>query len=426
MDEIPMSAQECALAMRQLAPRLRRYAELLVRRGVALQPGQELVLSAPVEGASFARVVAREAYAAGAGHVTVNWADDQLSRLEYESCPVEAFETLPAWKAEQLNSLAEQGACFLWLDGSDPDALVGVDPAKPAARAKASHTQCARYRRGLDFGENAWCIGGVAVAAWARKVFPGRSDEEATYRLWTAILDAARVVDDDPESEWETHDAALAKSKRLLNDARYDALRYTSGNGTDLTIGLTARHVWEGGAARTRAGVAFFPNMPTEEVFTTPDRNRADGVVHSVLPLVHNGAVIRDFWLRFERGQVVDYHAEQGEEVLRHILETDEGARHLGECALISKNTPIRQSGLLFYSTLYDENTSCHLALGMGFPDCLEGGVDMTKEELLAAGVNESATHVDFMIGADDLNVWGVAADGTQTPVFEHGQWTWE
>lgn len=425
MDEIPMSAQECALAMKQLEPRLNQYAELLVRRGVAVQPGQEMVVSAPVETASFVRSVVREAYRAGAGHVTVIWGDDALSRLEYENCPVEAFETLPSWKAEQMNSLAAAGACFLWLDGADPDALTGIDPAKPAARAKASHVQCARYRQGLDFGENAWSIGGVAVAAWARKVFSDCSTEEATYRLWSAILDAARVVD-DPESEWETHDATLAKSKRVLNDAHYDALHYTSENGTDLVIGLTDCHVWEGGAARTKSGVAFFPNMPTEEVFTTPDRRRAEGVVHSVLPLVHNGAVIKDFWLRFERGRVVEFHAEQGEEVLRHILETDEGARHLGECALISKNTPIRQSGLLFYNTLYDENASCHLALGMGFPDCYEGGVDMTKEALFVAGVNESAKHVDFMIGADDLDVWGVNADGKETPIFEHGQWTWE
>ena len=425
MSEIPMSASECALAMKRLEPRLRQYADLLVRRGVAVQPGQELVVTAPVEAASFVRLVVAAGYAAGAGHVTVIWGDDEVSRLEYANCPTEHFETLPSWKAEQMNSLAREGACFLWLDGADPDALLDVDPAKPAARALASHRQCADYRHGLDFGENAWSIGGVPVEAWARKVFPALSGHEATYRLWEAILDVARV-EDDPESAWETHDAALVKSKRLLNEHHFDALRYTSENGTDLTIGLTGRHVWEGGAARTRGGVSFFPNMPTEEVFTSPDRNRADGIVHSVLPLVHNGSVVRDFWLRFEGGRVVEHGAEQGEAVLRHILETDEGARHLGECALISKNTPIRQSGLLFYNTLYDENASCHLALGMGFPDCYEGGVEMTKDELLAAGVNESAQHVDFMIGADDLDVTGITADGEEVPVFVHGQWSWE
>lgn len=426
MTEIPMSTEECDLAMRRLRPRMEQYAELLVRRGVAIQPGQELALTAPVEAAEFVRMVAKAAYEAGAGHVTVIWGDDELARLECGCCPVERFQELPSWKAEQMNSLARSGAAFLWLDGSDPDALLGVDPAKPAARALASHRQCGEYRHGIDFGENAWSIGGVPVSKWAQKVFPGFSAREATYRLWEAILDVTRVVDDDPESAWETHDATLAKSKRLLNERRFDSLHYTSENGTDLTIGLPAAHVWEGGAAKTKAGVSFFPNMPTEEVFTTPDRLRAEGIVHSVLPLVHNGSVIRDFWLRFEGGSVVDYGAEQGADVLRHILETDEGARHLGECALISKNTPIRQSGLLFYNTLYDENASCHLALGMGFPDCYEGGVDMSKEELLAAGVNESAKHVDFMIGADDLNVTGVTAAGEEIPVFVHGQWSWE
>jgi aminopeptidase len=426
MTDIPMTDAECAIAMRQLEGRMHLYAELLVRRGVAIQQGQELVLTAPVEAAAFVRIVVAEAYKAGAGHVTVLWGDDELSRLEYDNCPLERFQTLPEWKAEQMNSLARAGAAFLWLDGEDPDVMLNVDPAKPAARAVASHRQCTDYRRGLDFGENAWCIGGVPVAAWAKKVFPGLSAAEATYRLWVAILDTARVVDDDPTNAWETHDATLAKNKRRLNEGHFDALHYTSENGTDLIVGLPEGHLWEGGSARTKAGVSFFPNIPTEEVFTSPDRNRADGIVHSALPLVHNGAVISNFWVRFEGGRVVDFGAERGEDVLRSIIETDEGSHHLGECALISKNTPIRQSGLLFYNTLYDENASCHLALGMGFPDCYQGGVDMDKESLLAVGVNESAQHVDFMIGADDLDVTGIKADGTEVPIFVHGQWSWE
>ena len=426
MTDIPMTDAECAIAMRQLEGRMHLYAELLVRRGAAIQEGQELVLTAPVEAAAFVRIVVAEAYKAGAGHVTVLWGDDELSRLEYDNCPLERFQTLPEWKAEQMNSLARAGAAFLWLDGEDPDVMLNVDPAKPAARAVASHRQCTDYRRGLDFGENAWCIGGVPVAAWAKKVFPGLSAAEATWRLWVAILDTARVVDDDPTNAWETHDATLAKNKRRLNDDHFDALHYTSSNGTDLTVGLPEGHLWEGGSARTKAGVSFFPNIPTEEVFTSPDRNRADGIVYSALPLVHNGSVISNFWVRFEGGRVVDFGAERGEDVLRSIIETDEGSHHLGECALISKNTPIRQSGLLFYNTLYDENASCHLALGMGFPDCYQGGVDMDKESLLEVGVNESAQHVDFMIGADDLDVTGIKADGTEVPIFVHGQWSWE
>lgn len=426
MPEIPMTQQECEIAMKQLEPRLQLYANLLIHNGVSVQPGQEVVINAPVEAADFCRMCVASAYEAGAGHVTVIWTDDVCARMEYDNCPLESFETLPSWKVDQMNSLAREGACFLWLEGVDPDAMLGIDPAKTSARARASHTQCNEYRHGLDFGENAWSIGGVPVAKWAKKVYPNMQEHEAIYNLWLAILDTARVVDDDPDSAWETHNATLAKSKRLLNKGHFVSLHYTSKNGTDLTIGLPEKHLWEGGAGRTKSGITYFPNIPTEEVFTSPDRNKADGIVYSVLPLVHNGAVIRNFWLRFENGRVEDFGAEQGEDVLRGILETDEGARHLGECALISKNTPIRQTGLLFYNTLYDENASCHLALGMGFPDCYEGGYDMTQEELFAAGINESAKHVDFMIGADDLNITGVTTSGEEVPVFVHGQWTWE
>lgn len=426
MANIPMSLAECDLAMKHLTPRLKQYARLLVRRGVALQPQQELVIMAPVDVAPFVRMVVEQAYESAAGHVSVLWSDDEVSRLEYATCPLEYFQQVPEWKADQLNSFARDGACFLWLEGADPDAMLEIDPAKPAARSAAMHRQCGVYRHGLDFGENAWCIAGVPITAWAHKVFPDLSEHEALYRLWEAILAVMLIMDDDPEGDWDTHNAALAKNKRLLNEHHFASLHYTSDNGTDLVVGLPTHHIWEGGAARTKSGVSFFPNMPTEEVFTSPDRTKTQGIVYSVLPLVHNGAMVRDFWLRFENGRVVEFGAERGEAVLREILDTDEGARYLGECALISKNTPIRQSGLLFYSTLYDENASCHLALGMGFPDCYEGGVDMTSEELLAAGVNESAQHVDFMIGADDLNISGTTADGQEVSLFEHGQWVWE
>ena len=221
-------------------------------------------------------------------------------------------------------------------------------------------------------------------------------------------------------------DIAVEKNKRLLNGGAYDALRYASSNGTNLTIGMNKGHLWDGGSAKTLNGTVYFPNIPTEEVFTSPDYRRVDGVVHSVMPLVHQGQVIKNFWLRFDGGSVVEYDAEQGKDVLKSILDTDDGAKRLGECALISKNTPIRETGILFYDTLYDENASCHLALGMGFPECIEGGYDMTPDELLAHGVNRSHTHVDFMIGADDLNIWGVKADGSEEPIFVDGQWAWE
>ena len=426
MPAIHMTAEECQRATDALTRQLDGYAQLLVRTGCALRKGQELVVQAPVERADFARRVVREAYDAGAGHVTVIWSDDAIARMDYLNVDLAWFEHVPAWKREQLDGLAQAGAAFLFLEGTDPMALDGVDPAKPAAARKASNTECRAFRTGLDFGRNVWCIAGVPVEAWAKKVFPGVSGAEAVYRLWVAILEVARADGDDPQGAWETHNATFEKNKRLLNTAAFDRLHYTSSNGTDLTIGLNRGGIWEGGAGRTQDGTIFFPNMPTEEVYTSPDRMRAEGVVHSVLPLVHAGRIVRDFWLRFEGGRVVDYDAAEGRDVLQHIIETDENSCRLGECALISKNTPIRQTGLLFYDTLYDENASCHLALGTGFPECLPGGLDMDRDALLAAGINHSATHVDFMIGADDLDIWGIKADGTREQVFSAGQWTWE
>ncbi len=421
-----MTDEECRLATEGLSDQIELYANLLVRKGVSLRRGQEFVLQAPVERADFVRRVVAAAYRAGAGHVTVIWSDDAVSRLTYENCPLEFFEHTPSWQVLQLNSLAEDGAAFLFLEGQDPAILKGIDPAKPAAASRARNTECRSFRDGMDFGRNAWCIAGVPVQAWANEVFPDLSPAEALYRLWVLILEVSRADGDDPESSWETHNASFEKTKRFLNGQRFDALRYEASNGTNLTIGLPEGHVWDGGAGRTQDGVTFFPNIPTEEVFTSPDRMRAEGTVHSALPLVHAGQVVRDFWLRFESGRVVDFGAEQGREVLRHIIETDEGSCRLGEVALVSKNTPIRQSDTLFYDTLYDENASCHLALGMGFPECISGGVSMSKEQLSEHGVNQSSAHVDFMIGTDDLSITGVCADGTEVPVFVNGQWAWE
>ena len=421
-----LTCEEARVGMKALAPHIEKYAALVVRQGVNVQPGQEVVVSAPVETAAFARLLVRKAYEAGARHVTVIWSDDEVARTTYEHVDIDWFRTVPAWQRLMYDSLAEDGACFIFVEGSDPAALAGIDPAKPMAASLARNSQCKAFRRGLDFNINPWCIAGAPVTAWAREVFPGEPDEVAVYRLWKAILVTARAMGEDPEADWDLHNATFEKNLRLLNENHFDRLRYTASNGTDLTVGLTDRHLWDGGRTETPEGRAFFPNIPTEEVFTSPDCRRVDGVVHSALPLIHHGNKVDRFWLRFEDGAVVDYDAEVGKETLEQILATDEGARRLGEVALISKNTPIRESGILFYDTLYDENASCHLALGMGFPECYEGGYDMEADELLERGVNKSHTHVDFMIGTDDLSVVGVRADGVEVPVFVNGQWAWE
>lgn len=426
MFKAELTVEEARSGMVNLQPKLERYADLIVRKGVHVKSGQEVVVQAPVEVAAFVRLLVARAYAAGAGHVTVIWSDDAVTRLTYENVETSWFETVPSWQREQLDSLAEAGACFIFVEGADPEALKGIDPAKPAAASKARNTQCKTYRHGMDFNINPWCIAGAPVAAWARQVYPGVEDEVAVYRLWCAILSVARADGEDPESAWELHNATFEKNLRFLNDRHFDRLHYTSSNGTDLWVGLTDKHVWEGGSSATPDGHAFFPNIPTEEVFTSPHCERVDGVVYSALPLVRHGNKIDRFWLRFENGSVVDFDAEIGRETLASILDTDEGARRLGEVALISKNTPIRETETLFYDTLYDENASCHLALGSGFPECYEGGYDMSQEELRACGLNKSGTHVDFMIGADDLDITGVTADGEEIPVFVNGQWTWE
>lgn len=421
-----LTVEDARAGMKALAPSIEGYARLIARTGAHVKPGQEVVVQAPVEAAPFARTLTAQAYEAGAGHVTVIWGDDALTRLEYENVETAYFETVPEWKRVQLDSLAEAGACFIFLEGSDPSALVGIDPAKPATAGKARNMQCRRFRRGLDYNINPWCIAGVPTAAWAERVFPGIPSEVAVYRLWGPVLSAARADGEDPESSWELHNATFEKNLRFLNEHHFKELRYRAGNGTDFSVGLTDRHLWAGGCCETPDGHPFFPNMPTEEVFTSPDCETTDGIVYSAIPLIHHGNKVDRFWMRFEKGSVVDFGAEQGYETLKSILDTDEGARRLGEVALISKNTPIRESETLFYSTLYDENASCHLALGIGFAECYEGGYDMSVEELREHGVNSSSTHVDFMIGTDDLNITGVCDDGTEVPVFVNGQWGWE
>lgn len=421
-----LTAEDAETCMKALEPKIERYAELVVRRGVNVKPGQEVVVSASVETAPFARRLVSAAYRAGAGHVTVIWSDDVVSRLTYENVELSYFEQVPAWKRMQLDSLAQAGACFIFVEGSDPEAMHGVDPKKMATSSRATNTQCTAFRHGLDFNENPWCIAGAPVAAWARTVFPDCPDEVAIYRLWLAILAAARADGDDPDEAWELHDATFDKNLRFMNTHHFDALRYRAANGTDITIGLTDRHIWAGGKCETPDGHPFFPNIPTEEVYTSPDRARADGIVFSAMPLIHHGNRVDRFWLKFEQGRVVDFGAEVGQQVLQSIIETDEGSRRLGEVALISKNTPIREGELLFYDTLYDENASCHMALGVGFPECYDGGYGMDTEELRRRGVNMSSTHVDFMIGTDDLSITGITAAGEEVPVFVNGQWSWE
>jgi aminopeptidase len=411
----------------ELQTHLQEYAKLIIRSGCNLQPGQELLLSCNIDVVEFARLLVAEAYAAGAKRVTVRFSDEQIVRMAYENVAIECFKEVPEWVALLNNSMARNGAAILRIESDDPQALEGIDPQKLAAQAVASHKACKEFYDAIDQGRLVWSIAGAASPAWARKVFPDMPEDQAVRSLWEAILKTVRVGgSDDAIVAWENHRTSFTRRSEWLNAQNFDSLHYQNSLGTDLTVGLNPKGIWKGGGDILTNGRPFFPNMPTEEIFTTPDRLRADGVVHSSMPLVHNGSIVEDFSVTFRDGQAVDCKARVGLDILKSIIETDADSNRLGECALVPWTSPIRQSGLLFYSTLYDENASCHLALGMGFPDCLEGGTEMSEDELKANGVNKSATHVDFMIGTKDLNITGHRPDGSEATIFQAGEWAGE
>jgi aminopeptidase len=406
--------------------RLERYANLIITAGCNLQPGQELYLNASTECSELARALVAAAYQAGARHVTVAFGDEKISRLHYDNCALEVFENVPEWSALRSNSMVREGAAILSITSEDPMAMTGIDPAKPMAQARAAHIACKEFYDALDKGKNVWCIAAAASHAWASHVFPDLPSDQAYERLWQAILTATRCDDRiaNPVAAWADHRRAFDARKQWLNQQGFSRLHYHNSLGTDLHVELNSTGIWNGGGDKTTDGREFFPNMPTEEVFTTPNYRHVDGIVYSALPLAHNGNLIEDFWLRFKDGVVVDCAAAKGEDMLKALLEVDEGAARLGEIALVPYDSPIRNANILFYNTLFDENASCHLAIGKGFPDCIVGGQDMTDEQLLEAGVNESAIHVDFMIGNEDLCITGIRNDGSEEPIFENGNWS--
>lgn len=403
--------------------RLRNYAKLVVKSGCNLQKGQELLLQTPIQCAEFARLIVEEAYQAGAKEVTVMWGDEKVARMRYDYCGMEVFENVPEWRSALYNGLAKHKGAVLTIAAEDPEAMAGVDPRKISAWTKAADVAFKPYYDAIDMGKNTWCIVSAPTPAWAKKVFPGCAEKEAIEKLWDAIFKAVRADQPDPAAAWEQHRKSFEERSRFLTEQQFDRLHYKNSIGTDIVIGLLKNHVWAGGGERTADGVYFFPNMPTEEIFSTPDRERADGTVHSAMPLNYQGTLIDDFSITFENGRAVSCTAAQGYENLKQIIEIDDGAHRLGEIALIPKKSPISEMGILFYNTLFDENAACHFALGKGFAECVQGGREMEEKELLAAGVNQSAVHVDFMLGTNDLEVTGIKADGTEIAIFQNGNW---
>lgn len=402
---------------------IEKYARLVIRSGCNLQKGQELYLGADINDATLVRALVKEAYGNGASKVTVHWTDEKVGRMNYDYCSLESFAKFPDWQAMLQNGMAKRGAALLFITSEDPEAFSGVDQHKLAARTKAAHEACKDWRDGMDFGRNVWCIVGGASPAWARRVFPDLPVDQAISKLWDAIFTTVRVDKPDPIAAWEAHNNSFDKRKAFLNAKRIDSLHYSNSLGTDFTVGLTPGSRWEGGAAYTVDGMRFFPNMPTEEIFTSPDLHRAEGTVVASMPLNHDGSLVDGFSLSFADGRVTGFRADKGADVLEQIIDTDEGSHHLGEVSLIPCTSPIKKTGILFLNTLFDENAACHIALGMGFPDCYEGGLKMNKEDLVAAGINESATHVDFMIGTNDLHIEATTTTGEKFVVFDNGGW---
>mgnify|MGYP000857854050 FL=1 len=404
---------------------LKKYAALVIRVGVNLQKNQPLVIHAPITCADFVHVLASEAYDAGAYDVAVNWNDEMLSHIHFQKADAERLQDFPEWKKLFYDDHAEQGAAFISIAASDPDLYSDVDPKRLTAASKAAGKALMDYRTRLMSNKNTWCVVSVPTSAWAHKVFPECSETEAMERLWAQILSAVRVSEEeDPIAAWKKHINRLQKITEFLNTHAFAELHYQNELGTDLRIELPPGHIWMGGAERSADGTLFAANLPTEEVYTLPKRDSVNGTVVASKPLHYNGNLISGFTLRFHEGKVVEYKAERGEEHLKELLATDAGASFLGEVALVPHDSPISQSGILFYNTLFDENASCHLAFGKAYPTCIENGENMTEEELCHHGVNHSLVHEDFMIGTADLSVIGRTYSGEAISIMEKGTFT--
>ena len=402
--------------------RLDRLAEVGIRVGLNLQPGQDLLLTAPVEALPLVRRIAAHAYRAGAGLVTPLLSDPELTLMRYREAPDASFDRAAGWLYEGMAQAFDAGTARMAVVGDDPMLLSAESPDKVSRASKAQSQAYKPARERITGFDINWNLVSYPGTAWARQVFPDLPDDQAVARLADAIFAASRVDHDDPVAAWAEHNAALRMRTDWLNAQAFHALQFT-GPGTDLTVGLADGHEWMGGASLARNGVTCNPNIPSEEVFTTPHAARVDGHVRATKPLSYQGTLIEDIAVRFEGGRIVEATASRGEEVLRKVLDSDAGARRLGEVALVPHGSPISQSGLLFYNTLFDENAACHIALGQCYAKCFRNGTDLSRDQIAAQGGNESMIHIDWMIGSAQIDIDGLHADGRRVPVFRGGEW---
>ena len=402
---------------------LAKYAKLLVSTGINVQPGHTVQLTIAVDQAELARLIVKEAYALGAAEVLVNWSDDVIARERLVNVDVERLEQVHPQRVTEMNYLLEHKSSRLVVLSDDPGAYDGVDPEKLSRSARAISQALNPMRQASQANKISWTLGAASGLEWAKKVFPNAtSDEEAVDLLWDQIFKTCRIYEEDPIKAWEEHEARLVAKAKVLNDEQFVKLHYTAP-GTDLVLGMPKNHLWEAAGSINAQGEKFIANMPTEEVFTAPDYRVADGYVTSTKPLSYNGNIIECIKVTFKDGEIVDVTAEKGDEVMKKLVFDNAGARGLGEVALVPDKSPISQSGVTFFNTLFDENASNHLAIGQAYAFSIEGGTEMSQEELKEAGLNRSDVHVDFMIGSNKMNIDGIREDGTRVPIFRDGEW---
>ncbi|MFJ8090113.1 aminopeptidase [Lysinibacillus sp. NPDC095746] len=402
--------------------KLQAYAELLVKVGVNIQPGQYLLVNTSVDALDFARLVVKEAYKAGAGRVHVNFSDAEMDRAYFEHASDEEFNHFPEWIVKMNDELIERKGALLMIDAEDPDKFTGISADRLAIYQKVSGAALGNNRDAVMKDLIAWSMIAVPSQKWASKVFPNLTVEDQVPALWEAIFKAVRIGEGNAVEKWREHVANLESRAVLLNNKKYAKLHYTAP-GTDLTIALAPQHKWITGGGKTPDDTIFMANMPTEEVYTLPMKHGVNGYVSNTKPLVYQGNIIDDFKLTFEEGKIVKAEAQVGHDLLQELMNVDEGSCYLGEVALVPHESPISASGILYFNTLFDENASNHLAIGKAYPTCLEGGRDLENDQLEALGANISVTHEDFMIGNSEMDIDGILPDGTVEPIFRKGSW---
>lgn len=397
------------------------FSNLALKIGVNLQVGQRLEIACPIEKSDVAHVMAKQAYALGAEYVRIRWEDEEMEKLTYQNAPSHILQEVPKWLVSNRNELIEKNYCYVAISAENPMAFKDVDPEKMSMFIKARGKALKKYSNDVMNNEIRWCVVSVPTLEWAKQVFPNSKNPEQ--ELENHIIQSMRLNCENPLLEWQNHINLLNKRAKFLNDCNFNYLHFESTNGTNLDVGLCDNHTWLSAKEKASDGLEFVANMPTEELFTAPHRLKTNGVVYSALPLCYNGQIIDNFSLVFKNGKITDYSAKVGNETLKQLIETDEGTHHIGEVALIGKSSPIAQSGILFFNTLFDENASCHLAIGKAYPTTVIGGDKLSIKELKKLGANDSIDHIDFMIGTKDLSVVGVKHDNTKVQLMKNGDW---